>query len=118
VVDLWGGWSDEAQTRPWQQDTLVNVWSVTKGVLALAAAMLVDRGQLDYTAPVARYWPEFAQRGKQGITVDQVMSHQAGLTAWMGRSAMRMSMPGRPSSRRSNAWRRCGSLAAAASTTR
>ncbi|MBL8336231.1 MAG: beta-lactamase family protein [Rhodoferax sp.] len=79
VVDLWGGWSDEAQTRPWQQDTLVNVWSVTKGVLALAAAMLVDRGQLDYTAPVARYWPEFAQRGKQGITVDQVMSHQAGL---------------------------------------
>lgn len=79
VVDLWGGWQDEARTLPWRQDTLVNVWSVTKGVLALAAAMLVERGQLDYAAPVARYWPEFAQRGKQDITVNQVLSHQAGL---------------------------------------
>jgi CubicO group peptidase (beta-lactamase class C family) len=79
VVDLWGGWADAARTRPWQRDTLVNVWSASKGVLALAAAMLVDRGRLAYDAPVARYWPEFSQGGKQAITVDQVMSHQAGL---------------------------------------
>ncbi len=79
VVDLWGGTRDLADRVPWQKDTLVNVWSVGKGVVALAVAMLVERGLLDYDAPVARYWPEFAANGKQGITVDQVMSHQAGL---------------------------------------
>jgi CubicO group peptidase (beta-lactamase class C family) len=79
VVDLWGGTRDLARSLPWQHDTLVNVWSVGKGVVALAVAMLVERGQLDYRAPVARYWPEFAANGKQDITVDQVMSHQAGL---------------------------------------
>ena len=79
VVDLWGGTRDLARSLPWQRDTLVNVWSVGKGVVALAVAMLVERGQLDYQAPVARYWPEFAANGKQHITVDQVMSHQAGL---------------------------------------
>ncbi|TIW01453.1 MAG: beta-lactamase family protein, partial [Mesorhizobium sp.] len=60
-------------------DTLVNVWSCTKGVVALAIAMLVERGKLDYAAPVARYWPEFAASGKERITLDQVMSHQSGL---------------------------------------
>lgn len=79
VVDLWGGTRDLKREQPWQRDTLVNVWSVGKGVVALAVAMLVERGQLDYRAPVARYWPEFAANGKQDITVDQVMSHQAGL---------------------------------------
>lgn len=79
VVDLWGGSRDTAATKPWQRDTLVNVWSVGKGVVALAVAMLVERGQLDYRAPVARYWPEFAANGKRAITIDQVMSHQAGL---------------------------------------
>lgn len=79
VVDLWGGTRDSAQSLPWQRDTLVNVWSVGKGVVALAVAMLVERDQLDYGAPVARYWPEFAANGKQHITVDQLMSHQAGL---------------------------------------
>jgi CubicO group peptidase (beta-lactamase class C family) len=79
VVDLWGGHADAARTRPWRQDTLVNVWSSTKGVVALAIAMLVDRGRLDYAAPIARYWPEFAAGGKERITLDQVMSHQAGL---------------------------------------
>ena len=64
---------------PGSSDTLVNVWSVGKGVVALAVAMLVERGKLDYAAPVAQYWPEFAANGKQDITVDQVMSHQAGL---------------------------------------
>ncbi len=79
VVDLWGGTRDLAGRLPWQRDTLVNVWSVGKGVVALAVAMLVERGTLDYAAPVARYWPEFAANGKQHITLDQVMSHQAGL---------------------------------------
>lgn len=79
VVDLWGGTRDLADRVPWQEDTLVNVWSVGKGVVALAVAMLVDRGKLDYAAPVAQYWPTFAANGKQDITVDQVMSHQAGL---------------------------------------
>ena len=79
VVDLWGGTRDLARSQPWQRDTLVNVWSVGKGVVALAVAMLVERGQLDYQAPVATYWPEFAANGKQHITVDHVMSHQAGL---------------------------------------
>jgi CubicO group peptidase (beta-lactamase class C family) len=79
VVDLWGGHSDLACTRPWHRDTLVNVWSVTKGVAALAVAMLVERGRLDYRAPVAQYWPEFAANGKAAITLDQLMSHQAGL---------------------------------------
>jgi len=79
VVDLWGGTRDLADRLPWQSDTLVNVWSAGKGVVALAVAMLVERGKLDYGAPVARYWPEFAANGKEHITVDQVMSHQAGL---------------------------------------
>ena len=79
VVDLWGGHRTLDRSAPWQADTLVNVWSVGKGVMALAIAMLADRGQLDYSAPVATYWPEFAAKGKGVITVDQVMSHQAGL---------------------------------------
>lgn len=79
VVDLWGGHADAARSRPWREDTLVNVWSCTKGVVALAIAMLVERGKLDYAAPVARYWPEFAAGGKERITLDQMMSHQAGL---------------------------------------
>ncbi|RJQ10099.1 MAG: class A beta-lactamase-related serine hydrolase [Dehalococcoidia bacterium] len=81
VVDLWGGLADQESGRPWERDTLVNVWSSTKGVLATAAHMLVDRGLIDIDAPVARYWPEFAQQGKGGITVRWLMSHQAGLPA-------------------------------------
>ena len=80
VVDLWGGVA--APGRAWEADTLVNVWSVTKGVVAAAVAMLVDRGEADYDAPVARYWPEFAQAGKGGITLEQMMSHQAGLNGF------------------------------------
>ena len=79
VVDLWGGHADEAGTRPWGRDSLVNVWSTTKGVVALAMAMLVERGELDYEAPVARYWPEFAAAGKDGMTVGCMLSHQGGL---------------------------------------
>lgn len=79
VVDLWGGYRDLARTSPWQRDTLVNVWSCSKGVAATAVAMLVERGKLAYEAPVASYWPAFAASGKGAITLDQVLSHQAGL---------------------------------------
>ena len=77
VVDLWGG--DAAPGRPWQRDTIVNVWSSTKGAVALAAHMLIDRGLLDLDAPVARYWPEFAAAGKDAIPVRYLLSHRAGL---------------------------------------
>lgn len=60
VADLWGGWADEARTRPWERETLVNVWSTSKGPTALCAHILADRGLLDFDAPVATYWPEFA----------------------------------------------------------
>ena len=81
VVDLWGGSADEMRTRPWAQDTLVNVYSTTKGLGAACAHMLVDRGQLDLDAPVAAYWPEFAQAGKASLPVRYLLSHQAGLPA-------------------------------------
>ena len=82
VVDLWGGFTDETRTTPWARDTITNVWSITKTVTSLAALMLVDRGVLDLDAPVATYWPEFAQNGKAEITVKQVMSHTAGVSGW------------------------------------
>jgi CubicO group peptidase (beta-lactamase class C family) len=81
VVDLWAGHADEARTRPWTRDTLVNVFSTTKGMTALCAHRLVDQGKLDIDRPVADYWPEFAARGKQDITVRSLLSHQAGLPA-------------------------------------
>ncbi len=80
VVNLWAGWADPGRTREWQQDTLTNVWSTTKAMTSLCAHILMDRGELDPDAPVARYWPEFAAAGKSGILVRQVMSHQSGLT--------------------------------------
>ena len=79
VVDLWGGSADAAGSRPWQRDTIANVWSTTKAMNALCAHMLVDRGLLDLDAPVARYWPEFAAAGKERLPVRYVLSHQAGL---------------------------------------
>ena len=60
ALDLWGGWADEARTRRWQRDTITCVFSTTKTMIALTALVLVERGQLDLDAPVARYWPEFA----------------------------------------------------------
>jgi CubicO group peptidase (beta-lactamase class C family) len=81
VVDLWGGHADAARTRPWQRDTLVNVYSTTKGVTAILAHRLVDQGKLDLDAPVARYWPEFAEHGKDKIPVNYLLSHRAGLPA-------------------------------------
>jgi CubicO group peptidase (beta-lactamase class C family) len=81
VVDLWGGHFDRERTREWQRDTLVNVYSTTKGMTALCAHQLVERGLLDLDAPVARYWPEFAAGGKAEIPVRWLLSHQAGLPA-------------------------------------
>ncbi|HEV2365459.1 MAG TPA: serine hydrolase domain-containing protein [Caulobacteraceae bacterium] len=79
VVDLWGGMADPAAGAPWARDTLVNVWSATKGLTAVCVARLVDEGRLAYETRVAEVWPEFAAAGKGEVTVAQVMSHQAGL---------------------------------------
>jgi CubicO group peptidase (beta-lactamase class C family) len=80
VIDMWGGYCDEARTVPWSEHTITNVWSSTKTVTSLAALMLADRGELDVDAPVTRYWPEFAASGKQDIAVRQVMSHASGVS--------------------------------------
>ncbi len=79
VVDLWGGSADPATGRAWAQDTIVTVFSSTKGVTAVGANLAMERGLLDADATVASYWPEFAAVGKEAITVRQVLSHQAGL---------------------------------------
>ena len=81
VVDLWGGFADKARTRPWAKDTIANVFSTTKGLTAILAHRLVDRGVLDLDAPVSRYWPEFAQAGKEDVLVRWLLSHRAGLPA-------------------------------------
>ena len=78
VVDIWGGEAD-ADGTPWQRDTIVNVYSTTKTMAATCMLMLADRGELDFDAPVARYWPEFAQNGKEGVLVSHVMAHTAGV---------------------------------------
>jgi len=82
VVDIWGGHADRAKTREWSEDTIVNVFSSTKNVTALAALMLVERGLLDPFAPVAKYWPEFAANGKHDIEVRHVLSHTSGVSGW------------------------------------
>jgi CubicO group peptidase (beta-lactamase class C family) len=81
VVDLWGGYKDAAGTRPWGRDTLVHVASTTKGMTTLCLHRLVQDGRLDLEAPVSRYWPEFAQAGKQTVPVHMLLSHRAGLPA-------------------------------------
>lgn len=78
VVDVWGG-DANAAGEPWEHDTMALSWSTTKGVASMALHMLADRQMVDYDAPVARYWSEFAQNGKESITVRQVMCHEAGL---------------------------------------
>jgi CubicO group peptidase (beta-lactamase class C family) len=81
VVDLWGGWADVAQQKPWQADSLIVVFSVTKGLAAMALNLAAERGAFDWDAPVARYWPGFASSGKAAITVRQLFNHRAGLAA-------------------------------------
>ena len=87
VVDLWGG-SAGPSGEPWQKDTIVNVYSTTKTMAAVCMLMLADRGLIDFDAPVARYWPEFAQNGKEGVLVRHVMSHSAGLSGFDSRVAI------------------------------
>jgi CubicO group peptidase (beta-lactamase class C family) len=82
VVDLRGGWADEARTVPWTENTIANVFSTTKTMTALAALILVDRGELDLDAAVAKYWPEFAARGKAGVKVRHLLSHTSGVSGW------------------------------------
>lgn len=84
VVDIWGGYSDEARTQPWTKDTIVNVWSCTKNIAALVALIQVDRGVLDLDAPVAKYWPEFAQNGKDKVLIRHILSHTSGVAGWEG----------------------------------
>src|SRR5215218_5286175 len=81
VVDLWGGYRDLKRRFPWQEDTLVLVYSATKGLAGMTVAVAHSRGLLDYDERVATYWPEFAQNGKERITVRQLLAHEAGLSA-------------------------------------
>ncbi|MGE0622771.1 MAG: serine hydrolase domain-containing protein [Pseudomonadales bacterium] len=79
VVDLWAGHADAARTRPWTEDTIVNVYSTTKTMTFLSALMLADRGELDLNAPVVEYWPEYGQKGKEKTLVRHFLSHSAGV---------------------------------------
>jgi CubicO group peptidase (beta-lactamase class C family) len=79
VVDLWGGYKDPQRTIPWQPDTIVIMNSVAKSMCALCVHILIDRGEVEFDAPVARYWPEFAAAGKQGVLVQHVLSHTDGV---------------------------------------
>ena len=100
VVDLWGGIRNKRTGEPWEQDTMVIVYSATKGLAAMTLALAHSRGWLDYDERVAAYWPEFAQNGKERITVRQLLAHQAGLYALDQR-------PTAASSPTSIAWPRC-----------
>ncbi len=81
-VDIWGGHLDEAKQQPWQEDSIVNVYSTTKTMAALCALVLADRGELDFAAPVATYWPEFAAAGKERVLVSHLLAHSAGLSGF------------------------------------
>ncbi len=82
VVDLWAGYANATKTRPWEKETIVCVFSTTKVMTTICTLMLVDRGLLDLDAPVAKYWPEFAQNGKEELPVRYLLSHGAGLLTW------------------------------------
>jgi CubicO group peptidase (beta-lactamase class C family) len=82
VVDLWGGVRDATSGEPWRQDTMVVVHSASEGLAAMTLALAHSRGWLDFDERVATYWPEFAQAGKERVTVRQLLAHQAGLYAF------------------------------------
>ncbi len=82
VVDLWGGTLDAEGTKPWAEDTIVNVFSTTKTMSCLSLLVLASRGLVDVDAPVHRYWPEFEQAGKGNVLVRHLLSHTAGLSGW------------------------------------
>ncbi len=79
VVDIWGGFADMARTRPWEKDTIVCMMSVAKGITAISFNMLLDRGLVELDAPVARYWPQFARNGKEGVLIRHLLDHTAGI---------------------------------------
>ena len=81
VVDLWGGYADVARTKAWEEDTIVNVFSVCKALNAIAVLRLAEQGKIDLDTPIMRYWPEFAANGKDNITVRTMLAHRAGLAA-------------------------------------
>jgi CubicO group peptidase (beta-lactamase class C family) len=82
VADLWGGWKDQDQTRPWTRETRAPLWSGTKPIAGVCFAMLVDRGLATFEDRVSQYWPEFAAEGKEAVTIGQLLSHQAGITGF------------------------------------
>ncbi len=82
VVDLWGGIRNRSTHEPWNEDTMVIVWSATKGLAAMTLALDHSRGLIDYDERVCTYWPEFARNGKENVTVRQLLAHQAGLFAF------------------------------------
>ena len=118
VVDLWAGW-DPANERPYGADGIGVLMSCTKGVVVAGAHMLADRGLIDFDAPMASYWPEFAQAGKGAVTVRQCLSHTGGLMAYDAEA----SLPPAISSTRTAPparwprWRRCGRRARRRCTT-
>jgi len=82
VIDIWGGYADAKKTKLWEKNTIANVYSTTKLMTALCTLMCVDRGLLNLDDPVSKYWPEFAQNGKEGITVKHLLSHTSGLAGF------------------------------------
>jgi CubicO group peptidase (beta-lactamase class C family) len=92
VVNLWGGWSDAAHTTPWRENTLASVFSGTKGLTSTCVHLLADRGEIDLHAPVATYWPEFGQEGKEAITVASVMGHRSGVIGPRARMTPRQAL--------------------------
>ncbi|XP_071851272.1 beta-lactamase domain-containing protein 2-like [Apostichopus japonicus] len=88
VVDLWAGYADAEAKRLWREDTMTVIFSTTKGLTAVCLAMLSDRGLLDFKKTVAHYWPEFAQNGKERITVEQLLEHELGRTSHHRRTSL------------------------------
>lgn len=83
VVDIWGGWADREMTRPWTQDTIAPVYSITKGVSALVLAKLCGEGAFDYETPLAALWPAFGAKGKDKVTIARTLAHQAGVPGFI-----------------------------------
>jgi len=79
VVDLWGGYKDLARTEPWDENTIVIMNSLAKSMTSLCMHILIDRGKVEFDAPVADYWPEFAQAGKAGVLIRHILSHTCGV---------------------------------------
>lgn len=88
VIDLWGGFADAEKTQPWEEDTIVNVYSTTKNVTSLAMLKLVDMGLVSVTDKVAQHWPEFAANGKEDVEIRHLLSHSSGLAGWTDKMTM------------------------------